>query len=268
MPFAKINDKSIFYTDDAQKEGSSSKTTTVFVHGLGSSSCFYKTIIPHLQSVSRCITLDTPGSGLSELGKSEQSIQSISSDIIRLLDHLKVDERVVIVGHSMGGIVASEVAATYPDRVKGVVLIGPVNPQPQMATVFEQRIEAVKKDGLEGLAGSIPTAATGKKSTSLHHAFVRSLILGTSPEGYMSLCRVISTAKQPKYDAVTAPLVILAGEDDKTAPLESSETILENYGTDQNNKSIQRLSGVGHWHCIEAADEVARHIEQFVKNIS
>jgi pimeloyl-ACP methyl ester carboxylesterase len=140
MPFAEINDKSLFYTDDAQREGSSSQKTTVFIHGLGSSSCFYKIIIPHLQSVTRCIALDTPGSGLSE-----QSVKSVSSDVIGLLDYLKIEGKVVVVGHSMGGIVASEIAATSPDRVRGVVLIGPVNPQPQLSGVFEQRIEAVKK---------------------------------------------------------------------------------------------------------------------------
>jgi pimeloyl-ACP methyl ester carboxylesterase len=145
MPFATINDKVLFYVDDLQKDDSSPKTITLFVHGLGSSSCFYKSVSPHLQSATRCIALDTPGSGLSALGKSEQSIQSISTDAIALLDHLGIHERVAVVGHSMGGIVASEIAATYPDRVRGVVLIGPVNPQPQMATVFEQRIEAVKK---------------------------------------------------------------------------------------------------------------------------
>jgi len=51
----------------------------------------------------------------------------------------------MIVGHSMGGIVASYIAAEYPDRVKGVVLIGPVNPDPALASVFEKRIEVVKK---------------------------------------------------------------------------------------------------------------------------
>lgn len=126
----------------------------------------------------------------------------------------------------------------------------------------------VFSDGLEGLAGTIPTAATGKKSTPLHHAFIRSLILGTSPEGYISLCRVISTARQPKYEAITAPLIILAGEDDKTAPMEASEAILKNYGTSQSNKSIQKLSGIGHWHCIEAPQEVERIIEQFLETIS
>jgi pimeloyl-ACP methyl ester carboxylesterase len=145
MPFATITGKSVFYTDDAQKDGSSSQIITVFIHGLGSSSCFYKTVTPNLQSVTRCIALDTPGSGLSEPAQCGQSIKSISSDVIGLLDYLKIEEKVVIVGHSMGGIVASEIAATYPDRVRGVVLIGPVNPQPQLATVFEQRIEAVEK---------------------------------------------------------------------------------------------------------------------------
>lgn len=145
MPFATTAGRAIFFTDDAQNEGSSSQTTTVFIHGLGSSSCFYKTITPYLQSVTRCIAVDTPGSGLSELGQSAQSVKSISSDVIGLLDYLKIEGEVVIVGHSMGGIVASEIAASYPERVRGVVLIGPVNPQPQLATVFEQRIEAVKK---------------------------------------------------------------------------------------------------------------------------
>jgi pimeloyl-ACP methyl ester carboxylesterase len=84
----------------------------------------------------------------------------------------------------------------------------------------------------------------------------------------MSLCRVISTAKQPKYEDITAPLVILAGEDDKTAPMEASEAILKAYGTRQSAKSIQKLSGVGHWHCVEAPDEVQHHIEQFLKKIS
>jgi len=143
MPFAKINEKSIFYTDDSEKVGS--PLTTVFIHGLGSSSCFYKTITPHLQSVTRCIALDTPGSGLSELGNSEQSIKSISSDVIGLLDHLDVNGEFVVVGHSMGGIVASEIAAAHPKRVKAVIGIGPVDPQPKLATVFKQRIEAVKK---------------------------------------------------------------------------------------------------------------------------
>jgi hypothetical protein len=86
-----------------------------------------------------------PSSGLSGLGNSEQSISSIAKDIIGLLDELQIREKIVVVGHSMGGIIVSYIAAEHPDRVKGVVLIGPVNPVPAMADVFSKRIEVVKK---------------------------------------------------------------------------------------------------------------------------
>ncbi len=144
MPSVSINGKSLFYTID-QNNDSPAKITALFIHGLGSSSCFYKTITPSLKSVARCISIDTPGSGFSELGESEQSISTIAKDAIDLLDTLKIEEKVMIGGHSIGGIVASYIAAEYPDRVKGVVLLGPVNPNPDLADVFGKRIEVVKK---------------------------------------------------------------------------------------------------------------------------
>ena len=142
MPSLTINGKSLFYTID--EPSGPPKSTTLFIHGLGSSSCFYKAITPTLSSATRCIALDTPGSGLSSIGTTEQSIESIAKDA------LHVNEKVIVVGHSMGGIVASELAASFPDRVKGVVLIGPVHPTPALADAFDKRIEAVKK-GVSGL---------------------------------------------------------------------------------------------------------------------
>lgn len=50
-------------------------------------------------------------------------------------------------------------------------------------------------------------AATGSKAGPLHHAFIRALILGTSVEGYISLCGVIADAKPPDYASVNVPLL-------------------------------------------------------------
>jgi pimeloyl-ACP methyl ester carboxylesterase len=144
MPFSTINQKRLFYTVDEQDDKSSSKTTTLFIHGLGSSSCFYKTIIPTLKSVTKCIALDTTGPGLSSLGPSAQSVSSIDEDAVALLKELEVTKKVIVVGHSMGGIVASEIASTCPDLVRGVVLLGPVDPAPALADVFGERKKVVK----------------------------------------------------------------------------------------------------------------------------
>jgi pimeloyl-ACP methyl ester carboxylesterase len=93
------------------------------------------------------------------------------------------------------------------------------------------------------------------------------LILGTPPEGYISLCRVISNAKQPSYAAISVPLVIIAGNDDKTAPMEACEEILESYGTSQDSKKIEKIYGVGHWQCVEAPEEVQHYIELFLRSV-
>ena len=119
-------------------------------------------------------------------------------------------------------------------------------------------------EGLESLANSVPTAATGSRAGPLQHAFIRSLILGTSPEGYISLCGVIAEGKQPSYGQIKVPLLILAGEEDKTAPMSGCEAILHAYGTSEDQKRIEVLSGVGHWHCVEDPDSVGNHVYSFI----
>lgn len=58
--------------------------------------------------------------------------------------------------------------------------------------------------------------------------------------------------------------MIVAGGDDQTAPREGCEVILEKYGTAEERKSIEVLNGVGHWHCVEAGDQVGELVVRFV----
>lgn len=118
-------------------------------------------------------------------------------------------------------------------------------------------------DGLEALANTIPTAATGSKASALQQAFIRSLILGTSPEGYISLCNVIAKASKPEYSNITVPLLILVGSEDKTAPLSGAEAILNAYGTSKDEKKIEILDGICHWHCVEAPEAVGQRVLDF-----
>lgn len=80
---------------------------------------------------------------------------------------------------------------------------------------------------MEALADTVPASATGSKATAVHRSFVRALIMAQEPQGYASLCKVIADADAPDYSAVACPLLILAGAEDKTSPLSSSEMILD-----------------------------------------
>lgn len=112
------------------------------------------------------------------------------------------------------------------------------------------------------MANSIPSAAVGSRSTPLQRAFIRELLLGQDPRGYAALCRAIATAPVPEYAAVRAPFLLIAGEEDKSAAMDGCRHILENVSS--ATKSIEVLNRVGHWHCIEAGDEVGALIAQFV----
>lgn len=148
MPFFTTPDsKKLYYTDTPPSSEKNSSLNLVFIHGLGSSSSFYFPIIPHLSSLGhRCITLDTHGSGSSPYTGKRNSIASIAADVHELLAALEIISDVVVVGHSMGGIVASQIAAAETkDVLRGVVLVGPVHPSPGAAEVFAKRIKIVQE---------------------------------------------------------------------------------------------------------------------------
>lgn len=115
------------------------------------------------------------------------------------------------------------------------------------------------------MANTIPNAATGSRSTPLQKAFIRELLLGQNPLGYISLCRVVSSATAPDYAAVKAPLLIIAGEEDKSAPLDGCKHILGSVSS--STKKLEILPKVGHWHCIEASDEVGKLIADFAQQV-
>lgn len=115
------------------------------------------------------------------------------------------------------------------------------------------------------MANSIPLAAVGSRSTPLQRAFIRELLLGQNPEGYAALCRAIASAPVPDYAAVRAPFLLIAGEEDKSAAMEGCKHIFEHVSSAK--KSLEVLKGVGHWHCIEAGDEVGALIARFVGDI-
>ena len=116
-------------------------------------------------------------------------------------------------------------------------------------------------EGMEPLADTIPAAATNKNSTPLQKAFMRELLMNQEPKSYVSHCQVIIDAKEPNLASIKMPVLIIAGEEDMSAPLEGCECLLDNMGSAR--KELKFLEGVGHWHCIEAPDRVAAEIDAF-----
>ena len=94
----------------------------VFVHGLGGAWQNWLLNIPAFMGSRRVIAPDLPGFGESEMPREEISIKGYAKVLDGLLDELGV-ESAVVVGNSMGGFVAAELALTFSTRVERLVLI-------------------------------------------------------------------------------------------------------------------------------------------------
>jgi pimeloyl-ACP methyl ester carboxylesterase len=166
---------------------------------------------------------------------------------------------------SRRSIVGAHLAAERNDRIVAAVLIGPVYPNESVVPIFEKRIETVQREGMQPMADTVPQAAVGKKASALVKSYIRELLLSQDPAGYCSNCRVIINAKPPNYNKINIPILILAGDEDKSAPLEGCKKMFEEMSTTE--KRLEIMQGIGHWHCLEAFEEVGNLIETFYHEI-
>ncbi|MFF7336358.1 alpha/beta fold hydrolase [Streptomyces sp. NPDC008163] len=103
--------------------------SAVFVHGLGGSSQNWSALMPLLEELADCEAVDLPGFGDSPPpDDGNYSVTGHARAVIRLLD---AQERgpVHLFGNSMGGAVATRVAAVRPDLVRTLTLISPALPE-------------------------------------------------------------------------------------------------------------------------------------------
>ena len=83
----------------------------------------YRDVLPLLGVHFRAIAMDTLGFGASNRPAEPWTVELFAAGVLDLCDGLRLD-RVAIVGHHTGAVIAVEVAAAVPDRVRGLVLSG------------------------------------------------------------------------------------------------------------------------------------------------
>ena len=109
----------IAYTDDGK-----GKETIIFIHGLGSYSQAWIKNVESLKANYRCIAIDLPGYGKSSKQPHSGLMTFYAGIINELVKELKL-EKVYLAGHSMGGQISITTHLTYPEIVKGLILVDP-----------------------------------------------------------------------------------------------------------------------------------------------
>jgi 3-oxoadipate enol-lactonase len=93
----------------------------VLVHGLGYARWGWGSVVPPLAERFRVVLLDNRGTGESDVPPGPYTARVMAEDVVRVLDEAEI-ERGHVVGTSLGGMVAQELALGWPERVEKLVL--------------------------------------------------------------------------------------------------------------------------------------------------
>jgi pimeloyl-ACP methyl ester carboxylesterase len=112
--------------------------TIVLIHGMAASSNYWQTLIPYLGKDKQIIAIDLLGYGHSPMPKDNKyDYVDHTNSITETLDHLGIQKPFVLVGHSMGGLLALRYAAQHPKTVKKLITFGmPVYASPEEARLL------------------------------------------------------------------------------------------------------------------------------------
>ncbi len=168
MPKIKVKDARIHYQAHGHGE------PVLLIPGLASDLSTWKKAVPQLGKHHKVIALDNRGAGLTEAPGTAFTMKMLSDDAVGLLDALEIG-RAHVIGWSMGGSVAQELALRYPERLGALVLMSTFMRTPDRSRVA---IDAMIHSGREG-ASVHAFLAMMQTWCSTHAAFKgRSLLLG------------------------------------------------------------------------------------------
>lgn len=99
------------------------ENTTVIMPGMGGSIYDWMEIVDEISQYSKVIVIHRPGVGNSELHIEGSNTFIAAKDLHSLLTNLNIEEKVILVGHSYGGLCVQHFARLYPEKVASVVLV-------------------------------------------------------------------------------------------------------------------------------------------------
>ena len=223
------------------------------LHGLVDRLEIWDRIAKPLSARGRLIRVDQRGHGESDAPPGPYRREDLAADVVSVIEHFG-STRAVLVGHSMGGIVAMTTALAYPERVAGLVLIGTASQSKQKVAEWYERIAlAGERDGSAGLAHAIYGEKTRK-------------VVSGDAQGIAHVTRALKSLYTdpltPKLAQIRCPVLLLVGEKDPMGP-KASVIIAEELPDAQ----LEVIPDCGHWIHVEQPEAVLKAFDAWVHRV-
>lgn len=248
MAYAHCNDIRLFY--QLRGKTQTQQTPLLCIPGLGNDSTRWERLVTLLEADFSLIVLDNRGAGRSDAPESDYSARQMAADVAALLEQLGIDQ-VHVLGHSMGGFIAQELAAGWPDLLHGLVLASTTmrmsHRDRQLLRLWLQGIqngvdaEWITRDIFFWMYPTSCFDAPGFMDQLVHEALDAPYVQPLHGfAGQVAACTEFDGRKLPEQ--IKAQSLVLHGELDMLIPLSEAQALAAALPAG----SLQVLSGAGH----------------------
>jgi pimeloyl-ACP methyl ester carboxylesterase len=260
------------------EEGKSNSRVAILIHGWSSSWYAVSPLLPQLSKSYHCLAVDLPGYGESPKMEERATIPAYADLIAGLIQQV-TDKPVVLVGHSMGGMISLTLTLRNPKLVERLVLLGPtISGHLSMyislfvapLTFLERfRILSVLVSTLEPHFIRITDALTRPASfaertgiTEKDYKRIRSDIRRPGQGRVRAECyrAMRENDLRGKLRGITVPALVLWGMEDNTVPLRDASVVAD----EMPEADLRVLPKAGHWPQFEAPELTERYVRGFL----
>lgn len=214
--------------------GDGSRVSHVLLHGIGSSSSNW---VRQLQAATRTpgarvLAWEAPGYGDSTpLSPEAPSAADYANRLWAWLDELDVHHPVVLVGHSLGALMAGAATRQQPERVSRLVLLSPARgygaaSAEEREAKLRPRLDNLQRLGPAGMAAARAAAMLSPGAPAEQVDFMRESMAQIVPAGYTQAARMLSEGDLcAELQTVRCPVVVASGSLDTITTPAACQTV-------------------------------------------
>jgi pimeloyl-ACP methyl ester carboxylesterase len=252
MPYAEVAGVKLHY-----ERAGSGEPELLFLPGWCCDHTAFQPQLDHFARTHTVTALDLRGVGLSDAPAGGYSIPELADDVAALCAEVGI-EKPVLVGHSLGGMIAVELAGRYPDLPGALVLVdpGPIDPLPDTVEFFRGFAEQLEgPDGEE--VRRVFVHDMGSLDEELARWIVDHMCAPTQPAAAAVIRGVSEWNGREPFARCTVPVLLLRRDveaDTDVLRLRELKPDLE----------LGITVGAGHFHQLEVPEQVNAMIERFL----